>query len=74
MTLAVPGKVVEMKNGKTIVELFGSRKEVRTKYVDVSVGDFVLVEQGMIVEKLSAEDAMYLLDEWSEMNEQENVN
>jgi hydrogenase assembly chaperone HypC/HupF len=74
MTLAVPGKVVEVRGGRTIVELFGSRKEVRTKFVDVSVGDFVLVEQGMIVEKLTQEDAMYLLDEWSEMNEQENVN
>ncbi len=71
MCLAVPVKVVEIVDEKkAIVELKGVRLDVIRKLVpDLSIGDYVLVHAGFIIEKMKEEDAMEkikLYDEYFE--------
>lgn len=68
MLLAVPGKVVELKKGKVTVELFGSRQDVSCVLTDVKRGDYVLVQQGIIVEKLPEYEAQAIISEWDQYN------
>ncbi len=58
MCLAIPGKVVELheKGKKAVVEQPGVKREVLNA-INAKLGDFVLVQQGFIVEKLSQAEA-----------------
>ncbi len=63
MCLAVPAKVVEEKGGKAVIEQFGQRRLVFNNVVNAKAGEFVLVQQGFIVEVLEAEEALKTLEE-----------
>lgn len=59
MCLALPAKVVELKDGDMAkIELDGVLKEVSLALVsDVNVGDYVLVHVGYALNKVSEEEA-----------------
>ena len=59
MCLALPAKVVELKEGDMAkIELDGVLKEVSLALVsDVDVGDYVLVHVGYALNKVSEEEA-----------------
>lgn len=57
MCLAVPGKVVSTTKGQAIVDIGGQRKIVIAKDIHVLPEDYVLIQFGVIVEKMSKEDA-----------------
>ena len=59
MCLAMPAKVIELReNGeKAVVEQLGSSREVFNNVVNAKKGDFVLLQQGFIVERLSEKEA-----------------
>jgi len=59
MCIAVPGEVIEIKEGGIGVVDFGElRQEVRLDLVDVQVGDFVLVHVGFAIQRLSREEGL----------------
>jgi hydrogenase expression/formation protein HypC len=59
MCIAIPGEVVEIKEGSIGVVDFGElRQEVRLDLVDVQVGDFVLVHVGFAIQRLSREEGL----------------
>lgn len=70
MCLAIPGKVVELKDGgKTAIVDYGSEKrEVDNSLVNAKVGDWVIVQFKTIVNKLSEEEAEEMLTAWKEIN------
>ena len=71
MCLAIPGKVVELKdNGKIAVVDYGSeRREADNSLVKAKPGDWVLVQFKMVVEKLSETEAKEALRAWKEASQ-----
>lgn len=59
MCLAIPAKVIEMREGdNAIISVEGVKKEISLALVaDVKIGDFVLVHVGYALNKISPEEA-----------------
>jgi hydrogenase assembly chaperone HypC/HupF len=58
MCVAAPGEVIAVDADGAVVVIAGRTRRVATLLVpDVAVGEFVLVSSGMIVDRLSAEEA-----------------
>lgn len=58
MCLAVPGKLVERKGSKGIVDFQGLRREADLSLMDeVKVGDYVLVHAGFVIQTVEEEVA-----------------
>ncbi|MGZ5184767.1 MAG: HypC/HybG/HupF family hydrogenase formation chaperone [Caldimonas sp.] len=59
MCLAIPVRVVELRDGATaLVDLGGIRKEISLALVDgVAVGDFVILHVGYALSRLDPEEA-----------------
>jgi len=59
MCLAIPARVVEMREGdQALIDLGGVRKEISLALVEgVVVGDFVIVHVGYALQKLDPEEA-----------------
>ncbi len=57
MCVALPGKVVSIKDHTALVDFNGSRVDAEAGLVDISEGDRVLVHAGCIIQKLSEKDA-----------------
>ncbi|MDN5320803.1 MAG: hydrogenase expression/formation protein HypC [Thermococcaceae archaeon] len=68
MCLAMPAKVVEIKDNVAIVDFGGVRREARIDFVkDVKVGDYVIVHTGFAIEKLDEKTALESLKAWEEV-------
>ena len=59
MCLAIPAKVVELREGgkRALIEQPGARREVLNALDDLKQGEFVLVQQGFIVDLVSEKEA-----------------
>jgi hydrogenase expression/formation protein HypC len=59
MCLAIPAKVVELRDGdQAVIDLAGVRKEISLALVeDVKPGDYVIVHVGYALQKLDPEEA-----------------
>ena len=64
MCVALPGKVIEVKEREAVVDFSGNQVTARTGLVDVKVGDFVLVHAGCVIQKVSPQD----MDELQNLN------
>ena len=69
MCLAIPARVVEIKEGdQAVVDLGGVRKDISLALVDeVAVGDYVIVHVGYALNKLDPEEAAKTLALFAEM-------
>ena len=62
MCIAVPGKVIELKKDRAIVDFNGNQIDVDIRLVDAQVGDYVLVHAGCAIEVMKPELAEDLND------------
>jgi hydrogenase expression/formation protein HypC len=64
MCLALPARVVELRDGElAVIDLGGVRKEVSLALVqDVAVGDYVIIHVGYALQKLDAGEAAKTLE------------
>jgi hydrogenase expression/formation protein HypC len=64
MCLAIPGKIIAIKNQLATVDFNGIEKEINISLVSVKVGEHVMVHAGFAIEKMDDEYAremkMYL--------------
>lgn len=68
MCLAIPAKVVEIRENVAIVDFGGVRREARLDFVkDVKIGDYVIVHTGFAIEKLDEKTALESLKAWEEV-------
>lgn len=59
MCIAVPGEIIEIREGNIALVDFGNlQQEIRVDLVDVVVGDFVLVHVGFAIQKLDRDEAL----------------
>lgn len=56
MCVALPGKVIEIKDRDAVVDFNGNRVTARAGLVDVKVGDYVLVHAGCVIQKVTQQD------------------
>ncbi len=71
MCLAVPGKVVEVKGDRALVDFGGVRREVVVALLDEEVkpGSYVLVHTGYAIQVLDQKEAEETLKLWREIAE-----
>jgi hydrogenase expression/formation protein HypC len=63
MCLAVPARVIEIKDKVATVEILGEKRKVRISSVKPKVGDYVLIQSGFVVgvaDKKTAEESLKL--------------
>lgn len=64
MCIALPGKVTKIEGMKVTVEYPKESREVMGGGISLEVGDYVLVQMGIAVKKLSNEEAKAALSAW----------
>lgn len=69
MCLAVPSKIVEIKdNNIAVVDVGGVKKEILIDLLDeVKVGEYVLLHAGFAIQKLDEEEAKKTLEIFQEI-------
>lgn len=55
MCLAIPGKIISIKNQLATVDFQGLEKEINISLVSVKVGEYVMVHAGFAIEKMDDE-------------------
>ncbi len=65
MCVALPGKVIEIKDRDAVVDFNGNQVIARAGLVDVKVGDYVLVHAGCVIQKVTQQD----MEEMKNLNE-----
>lgn len=73
MCVALPGKVIEIKDRDAVVDFNGNQITARAGLVDVKVGDYVLVHAGCVIQKVSQQDMEDLENLNNLMGEQEEL-
>ena len=72
MCVAIPGKVLEIKGSKGVIEFGGLSKEVELYLTpDAQVGDYVLLHAGFAIRRIDegeAQKTLRLLEEMSEVS------
>ncbi|MDD5449767.1 MAG: HypC/HybG/HupF family hydrogenase formation chaperone [Candidatus Omnitrophica bacterium] len=67
MCYAIPGKVVGIKEGIVTVDYFGEKKKARNEFYELNNGDYVYVQGGFIIQKISEREALPVLDSWKKL-------
>ena len=57
MCLAIPGKIMAIKNQLATVDFDGIEKEINISLVSVKIGEYVMVHAGFAIEKMDNEYA-----------------
>lgn len=65
MCVALPGKVIEIKDRDAVVDFSGNQVTARAGLVDVKVGDYVLVHAGCVIQKVTQQE----MDDLKALNE-----
>jgi hydrogenase expression/formation protein HypC len=72
MCVAIPVKVIEIKDSRGLIEIGGLSKEIELYLTpDVRVGDYVLLHAGFAIKKIdedAANESLRLLEEISEIS------
>jgi hydrogenase expression/formation protein HypC len=76
MCLAIPARIVELKDDNAVVDAMGNRFKAKTTLLkNVKLGDLVLVHAGFAITKVDEEEARKtwnLIEEIDEFNETQN--
>ncbi|HII67825.1 MULTISPECIES: HypC/HybG/HupF family hydrogenase formation chaperone [Thermococcus] len=68
MCLAIPAKIIEIKDNVAMVDFGGVKREVRIDFVPhAKVGDYVIVHTGFAIEKMDEKAALESLKAWEEV-------
>lgn len=57
MCLTIPYKVVNISKNNIEIEFFGQKRVIGGAMVKINIGDFVLVQNGIIIKKISNKEA-----------------
>ena len=74
MCVAVPGKIIEINGDKAKVDIMNNICEVNIRLVSVTIGDYVLIHAGCVIDVLKKEVAEEILLMFSELEEDANEN
>lgn len=69
MCLAIPGKIIKIDNNKATIEYAGEQRQAIVQDIEVKEGDFVLVQQGFVMQKVDEKEAMESINAWNKLLE-----
>lgn len=77
MCIAVPSKIVNVKDTTAIVDVYGAQRAISLLLMeeDVNIGDYVLVHAGFAIQKVQeeyAKETLELIKQWSGFEESHN--
>ncbi|GIW69919.1 MAG: hydrogenase [Patescibacteria group bacterium] len=64
MCLAIPGKVIKINGMKVTVKYPHDSREVLDGGISVKVGDYVLVQMGIIIRRIGSKEAKSATSAW----------
>ncbi len=71
MCLAVPGKILSINDNSELkmakVDFGGVQKYVCVEWIDIEIGEYVLVHAGMAISKIDHDEALRSLSVWEEL-------
>lgn len=73
MCVAVPGKVISVKEGIAVVDFSGNRVNAMAGLLPVKVGDYALVHAGCIIQIMQQEEAEQLAELFEEIENGETT-
>jgi len=68
MCLAIPGKIIEIKDETAIIDYDVEKREVNISLIDCKIGDYVIVQQKFAIQKVNEKDALESLKFFKEQN------
>jgi hydrogenase expression/formation protein HypC len=68
MCIAAPGKVIKRNGGKATVQYDKETREVLLGEENAAVGDYVLVQMGIVIKVLTPAEAKESLQAWNQVN------
>lgn len=70
MCLAIPAKIIKIKQNVAEVDIAGVRRLADVRLLeDLSVGDYILIHAGFGIEKIDPAEAKETLKLWKELDE-----
>jgi len=69
MCLAIPGKVVGIKEDVATIDYGSEKREAKIADIQVSPGEYVIVQFGFVMQKLDKEEAIKSLEAWQKLSE-----
>jgi hydrogenase assembly chaperone HypC/HupF len=66
MCLAIPGKIKEINGQEVLVAYPGEERRVLLGGEEVAVGDYVMVQMGIVVKKITPHEAKISLEAWQQ--------
>ncbi len=64
MCYAIPGKILDIENNIVTLEYFGEKKKARNELFALSPGEYAYAQAGFIIQKISSQEALPILDSW----------
>jgi hydrogenase expression/formation protein HypC len=68
MCLAIPGKILKIDGQKATIQYPEEQRFAMVGGEEVLVGDYVMVQMGIIIKKLSEEEAKVSAQAWAKSN------
>ena len=65
MCLAIPGKIIKIDGSKAMVQYAQEQREAIIHDISIKEGDYVLVQQGLVVQKVSLKEAKESISAWN---------
>lgn len=72
MCLAIPGKIVNIQGDTAIVDYGNEQREAKLINMDIKRGDFVVVQNKMILQKVPEKEALQAQKLWEQVLEDES--
>ena len=57
MCLTIPGKVEKIEDGRILIDYGSEKRTAHTSIVNIQIGDYVIVNNKIIVNKISKKEA-----------------
>lgn len=67
MCLAIPGKVVEIKDNDVTIAYGDERRQAKLINMEIKVGDFVVVQNRMVLQKVPEDQAIEAQKLWEQV-------
>lgn len=64
MCYAIPGKVIEINDNMVTVGYFGEKRRARNEFYELSPGDYIYAQGGLVIQKVPQDEALDILKTW----------
>jgi len=64
MCFAIPGKIISIKGKIATVDYSGEKREADCSFIKVKAGDYVIVQNKLVIEKIPEKEAITAIKEW----------